>query len=61
MGFQGGFGFFEKKVYLDVRKSKQIDFNISIIALLESQLLKNNRHNDKQPNIMKIKKLNLNS
>ena len=29
----------------------------SIIALFEAQLLKNNRHNYKQPNIMRIKKL----
>jgi hypothetical protein len=31
-------------------------YNLSIIALFESHLFKNNRHNYKQSNIMNIKK-----
>jgi len=33
----------------------------SIIALFECELLKNNRHNYKRPNIMNMEKLDLNN
>jgi hypothetical protein len=38
-----------------------IKYNLSIITLFESYLFKNNKHNYKSPNTMKIKKLDLNN
>jgi len=35
-------------------------YNLSIIALFESHLFKNNRHNYKQSNTMNIKKMDSN-
>ena len=36
-------------------------YNLSIVVLFESELLKNNRHNYKQSNITKIKKMDQNN
>ena len=63
------------KIVISFKKSKLIHFesekyetsiilkkcNLFIIVLFESQLFKKNKHNYKQLNIMKIKKLDLNN
>ena len=50
-----------KLIHFKIEKYEVLNFlknyNLSIIAILESYLFKNNRHNYKQPNIMNIKKI----
>ena len=52
---------FESEKYETSTKFFLKKCNLFIIALFESWLFENNRHNYKQLNIMKIKKLNLNN
>ena len=65
-GFEGGFIFFLKKlirskklslIYFKLKNMKLVPkCNLSIIALFESLLFKNNRYNYKQLNIMNVRK-----